>query len=52
MKYIVRVIFDETGEIVKQFPCDSENKAEKIESGLQINLNHEQYSTEIIEVIE
>lgn len=48
MNYIVKVINDATGEVVKEIDAgESMRRAEKIERGLQVNLNHEEYSTAI-----
>lgn len=47
--YIVEVIESATGDSVKTFWVDSKRKAEKLEDGLWINLNHEHYHTNIRE---
>lgn len=48
MSYIVKVIKDATGEVVEEIDAgESMRRAEKIERGIQINLNHEEYSTSI-----
>lgn len=38
-----------TNEIVDTIDCESPNKAEKVELGLNLNLNHDKYYTEIEE---
>ncbi len=51
MKYQVVVIEDATGEKDNiGEPNVSLRMAEKVEKGLSINLNHDEYSTDIIEV--
>jgi len=38
-------------EIIKEFePCTTEIVAERLERGVNINLNHDEYYTEIVEV--
>jgi hypothetical protein len=44
-KVLVKEI--EGDKIVNEFPCETDEKAEKIERGLNINLNHGKYYTEI-----
>lgn len=49
-KYIVNVVEYKTGDVVKTLgPYPSERQAEKADDGLQRNLNHELYFTEIVE---
>ena len=39
----------EDSEIIKEFkPCETERTAETIERGININLNHDEYYTEIV----
>ena len=45
MTYLVEVVSYETGEVVKSIVCTSERGADRIERGLNINLNHEKYYT-------
>lgn len=47
MKYVVQVVSYETGEIVKETPCDNERAAARLERGLNINLDHERFYTRI-----
>lgn len=50
-KYEVQIIEVHTGEVIKRFaPQCSERAAQKLERGVQINLNHEKYVTDIVEV--
>lgn len=48
--YEVRVIEYLSEEVVKRIPCDSERKADKVDSGLNINLDHDRFYTVIDEV--
>ena len=45
MSHIVKVINAETGEVVKEVECESERQAERMDDGLNINLNHQQFYT-------
>ena len=47
MSYVVKVVHSETGEVVKMIEAVSERHADRIEGGVSINLNHDQYHTEI-----
>lgn len=51
MKKIEIVAFD-NGEVVKTFGPTSDFSAEKIELGLNINLNHDKYYTRQVDVEE
>ncbi|MBF84483.1 MAG: hypothetical protein CL489_08420 [Acidobacteria bacterium] len=45
--YVVQIVEDSTGEVVKDFEPQPYNKACKIESGVSINMDHERFSTYI-----
>ena len=45
--YQIKVIKSETGEVVRTLEADTERKAERIERGLSINMNHADYYTVI-----
>jgi hypothetical protein len=47
-QFVVEVVEDETGDIVSQSKPTYRRRAEKIEDGYMINLNHERYSTRIV----
>ena len=48
--YTVQIIRDATGEIVREVECgDNRAKAERVERGVLINLNHAEYHTIIKE---
>ena len=49
MTFKVQIIEFGTGNVVKEVECPSERKAERVDSGLNINLNHDHYYTMIIE---
>ncbi len=51
-QYFVQVRKRGTDEVVKQFGPHDERQAEKIEHGISINLNHDEYYTEIVPVDE
>jgi hypothetical protein len=48
MKYFVEVVSYKTGEVVHRIECDSERAADRVDSGVNINLNHEQYYTRTV----
>ena len=50
MTWIVEVVDYTTDEVVKRIECTSERAAERVENGLLINMNLDQYTTQIIEV--
>ena len=45
--YKVKVIQTDTGEVVKTFEAATERAAERVERGLNINMNHADYYTVI-----
>lgn len=45
----IQVIYAETDEVVKELEATSKRDAEKIEDGLNRQLNHEKYYTQIVE---
>ncbi len=49
-EYVVEVYDDGTGEVVHRSKPTYLRRAEKIEDGLSINLNHAAYSTRIVAV--
>lgn len=49
-KFKVKVINTETGEAVKTLEASSQRQAERLEDGLNINLNHARYHTEVEEI--
>ena len=44
----VQIIEYGTENVVKEIPCSSERKAEKVDRGVSINLDHEHYYTMIV----
>lgn len=44
-KYVVQIIEYDTGEVVKQFKPEGKRSAERIERGVNINLNHDKFYT-------
>ena len=44
----VEIVKTDTGEVVKRMGPMSERKAERVESGANINLNHDGYYTRIV----
>lgn len=50
-EYVVEVLEIETNKVVKTMgPVSSERRAEKVDDGLNINLNHNEFYTQIVEV--
>jgi hypothetical protein len=47
MKYSVKVIDYETKLVIHSVDCSSEERANKVENGININLNHDMYYTSI-----
>lgn len=45
----VVIVSKKTGEIVENIKCGSRRDAERVESGVNINLNHDNYYTYIDE---
>lgn len=48
IQYYVHIIEHETGTVVKCMGPTYESRAEKIERGVQINLCHERYYTDLM----
>jgi len=48
MKFYVEIVKSSSGEVVKRMGPMSEKKADKVEFGASINLNHEEYFTRIV----
>lgn len=46
--WYVEVFNIETEEVVKSVECSSEKKAERVEDGIRINLNWDEYETRIV----
>ena len=44
----VNLINSETGEVEKVFEAQTKRAAERIDDGLNINLNHDKYYTEVV----
>lgn len=45
--YFVEVFEPNTDEVVKRIQCPTKQRAERVEQGVFINLNHQKYSTRI-----
>lgn len=49
MKFYVEVVeYSDPEKIVKRMGVMSESKAEKIDAGITVNLNHEKYFTRVV----
>jgi hypothetical protein len=48
-QYVVRIIEHGTGKVEYESKPTSRRRAERIEDGMSINLNHERFYTEIVE---
>jgi hypothetical protein len=46
--FYVEIVKTSSGEVVERMGPMSERKADKVESGASINLNHEKYFTRIV----
>lgn len=51
-KYVVKIIETATGTIEKVFECQSMDRVEKVEEGININLNHSEYHTAIVAILD
>lgn len=47
--FYVEIVDDETEEVVKRMGPHTERTADRIEDGVNINLNHERFFTRIVE---
>lgn len=47
MEYEVQIIDADTDKVIDAIPAKTEHSAERIERGVNINLNHEKYYTQI-----
>lgn len=45
----VHIIEDATGEVVQRMGPMDERRAEKVAAGASINLNHDEYSVEVVD---
>ena len=48
-KFFVEVVEDATKAVVHRFECENRHKADNAESGVQRNLNHDKFSTRVVE---
>ena len=46
--HVVEIVFYDDESVIKRVECQSERHAEKVEDGININLNHEKYFTRIV----
>lgn len=46
--YYVEIVSYETGEVVKRIECQSERSAERVERGVNINMDGEKFYTRIL----
>ena len=42
--WIVKVVEDDTGEVIKEIPCKSEHSSERVLNGVEINLDWSRFS--------
>lgn len=47
-KWKVEVVAYENDEVVKTIPCDDERSAERVERGVEINMDHERFFTRVV----
>jgi hypothetical protein len=48
MNYYVEIVKYDTNEVVERMGPMSERQADKVDSGANINLNHEEYFTRVV----
>lgn len=46
--WVVNVVEDATGEVVSSMPAKSERDAERIQRGIEINMNHDEYTCSVV----
>lgn len=46
--WVVKVVEDATGEVVSSMPARSERDAERIQRGIEINMNHDEYTCTVV----
>ena len=49
MTWKVQIIETETGRVELSIPCGDEHTAERVERGVLININNDNYHTEIVD---
>ena len=49
-KYELQVISFENGEVIKRIPCNGKRMADKADAGMNINLNHDEYYTDVVKL--
>jgi hypothetical protein len=49
VSWYVQIKEIETGNVIKEIESGSESRAERVERGVQINLNHERFYTSVVE---
>lgn len=49
IQHVVQIIDWETNKVQKEFDPTSKGRAERIEDGVNINLNHDKFYTKIVE---
>ena len=47
--WIVQIVELETDDVVKEIDCGDERRAERVERGVRINLNHDRFFTKVVE---
>lgn len=52
MTYEVHIINSNTGEVVRKIPCANDRQAARVERGTNINLDHRNFFTKILEMKE
>ena len=48
-EWFVEIVEDETGAVIKEIACTSARSAERVEDGVNINLDHARFTTRIVE---
>lgn len=48
--WAVQIVEDATGKVVESIPAKSEREAEKIERGVDINLNHDRFTCSVVDL--
>ena len=47
--WTVQIVETETGAVVKEIECGDERRAERVERGVMINLNHDRFYTKTVD---
>lgn len=47
-RYLIQVISKQTNQVVHEIPCKSYIGADRVQDGVELNMNHELYYTKLV----